>query len=64
MISPQVLLSFSCLNCWLLNGHLVIKILSLSLSLYNGGGTAVKAAAQANCSQTIVEYCKQLGILS
>ena len=63
LIFLQVILSLSCQSFWLLNGHLVVKIFSLCLSLYGTSGTGTKAAAQATCSQTASEFAKILSEL-
>ena len=56
----QVLLSLSCHTGWILNGRLVVQLLTLCLGLYCSSSTGTKAAAQATCSQTIAEYSKDL----
>ena len=35
--------------------------MTLCLGLYTSSGNGTKAAAQATCSQTIAEFCKDLG---
>jgi hypothetical protein len=41
---------------------LVEQSLSLYLSLYADGVAATKAAAQANCSQAITQFCSEMGM--
>ncbi len=56
----KVLLSLSCHVSWTLDGHHMIELMALCLAMYAGSGNATKAAAQATCSQNILEYCKDL----
>jgi hypothetical protein len=57
-----VILSLSCHVGWILNGRLVVQVLTLCLSLYSSAGTnGTRAAAQATCTQTIAEFCRDFG---
>ncbi len=57
-----MILSLSCHVGWILNGRLVVQALTLCLGLYcSAGSTGTRAAAQATCTQTIAEFCRDLG---
>ena len=58
-----MILSLSCQVGWVLNGRLVVQALTLCLGLYSSAGSSngTKAAAQATCTQTLAEFCRNLG---
>ncbi len=56
----KVLLSLSCHSGWRMDGRRMVELMALCLAMYGAGGNATKAAAQATCSQNILEYCKEL----
>ena len=58
-----MILSLSCQVGWVLNGRLVVQALTLCLGLYSSAGSSngTKAAAQATCTQTLAEFCRDLG---
>ena len=58
-------MSLSCHAGWILNGRLVVQALTLCLGLHCAAGTnGTRAAAQATCTQTLAEFCRDLGALA